>query len=1248
MDNIRILGDVEITKSLQFTQNYTAFPENPKPRTLVVKDGTPYIYTELINGSGFFSWAPIGIKQTAYLHTQGVASTVWTVTHNLNVQDFAYFVYDNNHDMVVANNTVVNNNTIRIELAEAITGTAVIFGVEHLGSTNLSAYSDLNVGTITLRDSSGVLTVNNNDVAMQTAVDAADAALSDRIDAALSNLDPVALDSLTEVVNAFQLADGSLDNAISSLADTAASGLAAEIIRATAAEAAAVGAAASDATTKANAAQAAAIAAAAIDATAKADTAQSAATAAAAGDASSKVAAEATARDTAIATAKSQAISTAASDATTKANAAQAAAATDATTKVAAEATARDTAIATAKSAAISTAASDATAKVAAEATARDIAIATAKSEAISTAASDATTKADAAAVLAVSTVKTYLGAVTEDIVPATDLGANLGSPTKQFHSLYVGPGTLYVNGKAVIQDNSDTMTFGTDPDQNMRLQTSGSGHLELQAAAGTIDVKGTLSIESGKRIVDSAGTQVQFGDDIQLNGNKVIGLGAPVTDTDAATKKYVDDRSTSDSTLVRTVGAQTIAGVKSFSDDVTVAGNLVVSGTTTTVNSETIKLADNLIDLNSNFTAGAPTENAGIRIMRGDEAASQVRWNESTDKWEVSADSSTFSVIAVSADVTAAIGTAASDATAKVAAEATARDTAIATAKSAAISTAASDATAKVATAKSEAISTAASDATTKVAAEATARDTAIATAKSEAISTAASDATAKVAAEATIARAAEAALGVRIDNVLSNTDATALNSLSELVTAFQSADGNLTSSISSLSTSAASALATEITNRETAVTAAIGTAASDATAKVAAEATIARAAEALLAPKASPTFTGTVSGITKAMVGLVSVDNTADYAKPVSAAQATAIATAKSEAIGTAASDATAKANAAQAAAASDATAKAAAAQAAAIAAVTNGAGAAFDTLKEIQDAMATDTELASAIAAISNVPSATKLQTARTIQGVSFDGTAPITVVTAGTGISVSGTTVTSTITQYTDALARAAHSFAAGSGAYNSSTGVITIPTNTNQLTNGAGYITGYTETSTLAAVTGRGATTTAAISTGAHTITGSPVTALINGGTAGTGNIGASGAGFNTVFAKATSAQYADLAENYAADAVYVPGTVVEFGGDQEVTLATEAGTSRVAGVVSTAPAYLMNSTCASEHVAAVALQGRVPCFVTGAVRKGDLMVSAGNGMAKADNSARAGTIIGKALANFDGETGTIEVVIGRF
>jgi hypothetical protein len=143
----------------------------------------------------------------------------------------------------------------------------------------------------------------------------------------------------------------------------------------------------------------------------------------------------------------------------------------------------------------------------------------------------------------------------------------------------------------------------------------------------------------------------------------------------------------------------------------------------------------------------------------------------------------------------------------------------------------------------------------------------------------------------------------------------------------------------------------------------------------------------------------------------------------------------------------------------------------------------------LLEIQNAMATDTELSSAIAAISNVPSATRLQTARTIQGVSFDGTLPITVVTAGSGISVVGTTVSSTITQYTDANARASISGSSGI-TYNSTTGVIyNNITNNNQLTNGSGFITDYTETSTLANVTARGATTTAALSTGALTVTG---------------------------------------------------------------------------------------------------------------------------------------------------------------
>jgi hypothetical protein len=154
--------------------------------------------------------------------------------------------------------------------------------------------------------------------------------------------------------------------------------------------------------------------------------------------------------------------------------------------------------------------------------------------------------------------------------------------------------------------------------------------------------------------------------------------------------------------------------------------------------------------------------------------------------------------------------------------------------------------------------------------------------------------------------------------------------------------------------------------------------------------------------------------------------------------------------------------------------------------------------------------------------------------------------------------------------------------------------------------------------------------------------------IINNMGNGVGNIGNASGYFNTIFAKATSAQYADLAEKYTADADYAPGTVVMFGGAAEVTICSNDACRRVAGVISTNPSYIMNGALKGAHVATVALTGRVPCRVTGTVRKGDLMVSAGNGTARAEADPKVGTVIGKALADFDGADGVIEVVVGRF
>ncbi len=131
---------------------------------------------------------------------------------------------------------------------------------------------------------------------------------------------------------------------------------------------------------------------------------------------------------------------------------------------------------------------------------------------------------------------------------------------------------------------------------------------------------------------------------------------------------------------------------------------------------------------------------------------------------------------------------------------------------------------------------------------------------------------------------------------------------------------------------------------------------------------------------------------------------------------------------------------------------------------------------------------------------------------------------------------------------------------------------------------------------------------------------------------------------------ASSARYADLAEVYTSDEKYAPGTVVMFGGDEEVTISEER-TKAVAGVVSTKPAYLMNSELENtgKVTVALALQGRVPCKVKGFIKKGDMLVASDEpGVATSDDDPISGTVIGKSLENYDSEeVSVIEVVIGR-
>jgi len=154
--------------------------------------------------------------------------------------------------------------------------------------------------------------------------------------------------------------------------------------------------------------------------------------------------------------------------------------------------------------------------------------------------------------------------------------------------------------------------------------------------------------------------------------------------------------------------------------------------------------------------------------------------------------------------------------------------------------------------------------------------------------------------------------------------------------------------------------------------------------------------------------------------------------------------------------------------------------------------------------------------------------------------------------------------------------------------------------------------------------------------------------VVHTGSNGVGNIGSATSYFDTVFAKATSAQYADLAENYQSDQQYTPGTVVVFGGLEEITISGLSHDTRVAGVVSSNPAFIMNG---KSPGLLVALAGRVPTYVLGPVSKGDRLVNTASGVAGRIDPALAqiGCVLGKSLEDHPaaGQVKLIEVAIGK-
>jgi hypothetical protein len=320
-----------------------------------------------------------------------------------------------------------------------------------------------------------------------------------------------------------------------------------------------------------------------------------------------------------------------------------------------------------------------------------------------------------------------------------------------------------------------------------------------------------------------------------------------------------------------------------------------------------------------------------------------------------------------------------------------------------------------------------------------------------------------------------------------------------------------------------------------------------------------------------------------------------------------------------------------------------------------------------------------------------SAATLTTARNINGVSFNGSADITV-TAAAG-TLTGATLNSSVTGSSLTSLGTLSSLSVSNSTVSSWTSTITSGTlggtagnqvlmqrlssnngNANYLeitdtrtVNGSDWTSSGTriqekvDSTWMGFIQFNGSGNNGGITFGTGTTTASATSILerLRIDTSGnvypiannTYNLGGASNLWATVYATtfngtATTARYADLAENYTSDQQYDYGIVLMIGGDEEVTIADE-DTQRLAGVVSQNPAYLMNSECEGKHVVAIALQGRTPVRVKGKVNKGDFLVSAGDGYAKATDNPKIGSIIGKSLESFDGEYGMVEAMVGR-
>ena len=898
----RIYNDLALYGALVMEVNETGFPANPKVGTFLMKDSNLYGYVQI---GGLETWYPFSHKTLSYIHSQGLNSTTWVVEHNLGTTNVWIQVKDQNGNIVSVGKEDINNNSFRLTFTEAVRGTVMVVAPDSVDVPEVKA-TVIDVGNVHI-DTSGI-TVNGSSVLTS-------ANIQDQIDdsiAAVVGAAPDALNTLEEI--AAQLAND--ETAVSALTTTVSNKANKDLSNVTTLPAGVIAQLKGDkgdkGDTGATGAQGPAGPNGAKGDTGaqgpqgiqgvKGDTGATGATGATGpqgiqgvkgdtgaqgpqglkgdkGDTGATGPTGATGAqgpqgiqglkgdkgDTGATgpqgatgaqgpqgiqglkgdkgdTGATGATGPAGSDASVTTSSIQTALGYTPVnpSTLASVATAGTYASLTGKPS-LSTVAtsglySDLSGKptLATVATSGDYADLTGKPTLFSGSYNDLTNKPSVAAAAGSATqdFATKALTVSGDILPSVAGVTNIGSASKKFAAIYakemyLDASTLYVDGVPVLGSSANTITFTSDINQGMRIATSGTGNLVLDSAASTtIQTTG----QNGDVLIQSSGQ----GALTRLTSATQVTITAPT---------------------VATVGDQTISG------NLTVTGNFTVAGTPTTVNSTVLTVKDNIITVNKGEAgSGVTLRYAGLDVDRGDLARQRLLWDETSGKWVAGPTSQEVALATESYVTTAISGKANTSSLATVATSGSYADLTNKPTYATVASTGAySDLTGKPSLA-TVATSGAYADLTGKpsLATVATSGDYADLTNKPSLL-TLGSTAGAALG----VAAAGTATTAARSDHV--HAAPTTVSGNAGTATALQNAR-----LIAGVSFDGTANINIPFSGLSSVPTTIAGFGITDAYTK-----TTVDTALALKAPLASPTFTGTVSGITAAMVGLGNVDN-------------------------------------------------------------------------------------------------------------------------------------------------------------------------------------------------------------------------------------------------------------------------------------------------------------------------------------------------------------------------------------